>query len=72
MEKVLVDLSVELETFALIDPAEFQEAAQVLASSRRIELRWPNSSPMPHSARCRGAGRSWTRMPSSLPEQNRD
>jgi type I restriction enzyme S subunit len=38
MEKVLVDLHVELETFPLLQPDEFREAAQMLISQRRIEL----------------------------------
>jgi len=38
IEKVLVDLHVELETFPLIDTDDFHEAAQTLVSSRRIEL----------------------------------
>ena len=38
IEKLLVDLHVELESFALIDPDEFREAAQAVISTHRIDL----------------------------------
>lgn len=38
IEKMLVDLHVELETFPLLEPGEFREAAQSLVSQRRIDL----------------------------------
>ncbi len=38
IEKLLVDLHVELETFPLLEPGEFREAAQSLMSQRRIDL----------------------------------
>lgn len=38
IEKLLVDLHVELETFPLIERNEFREAAQSIISQRRIEL----------------------------------
>ena len=37
-EKLLVDLHIERDIFNFMDQAEFQEAAQKLVSSRRIEL----------------------------------
>lgn len=38
IEKLLVDLHIELDTFPLIQPDEFGEAAQSLASRRRIDV----------------------------------
>lgn len=38
IEKLLVDLHVELEALPLLDPDEFREAAEGLISQRRIEL----------------------------------
>ena len=38
VEKLLVDLHVELEAFPLIERDEFREAAQAMISQRRIEL----------------------------------
>lgn len=38
VEKLLVDLHVELDTFHLIEKDEFREAAQAMISQRRIEL----------------------------------